>query len=88
MANTYSQTVRIAQEFIVRIILPPEVLGIWSFALIVMNFGITFDLGVLDASLRELSLCYGGIKFNRQRNIDILLFACILLRKWLLLLLS
>ncbi len=65
MANTYSQTVRIAQEFIVRIILPPEVLGIWSFALIVMNFGITFDLGVLDASLRELSLCYGGHKIQQ-----------------------
>lgn len=62
LANTYVRFVRIAQEFIIRIILPPEILGIWSLAMVVMNFGITFDLGVISAVAREFPLLYGAGK--------------------------
>jgi hypothetical protein len=58
--NVISQTARVTQEFIVRRILPPGVLGVWNFVLVVQSFVGTFDSGIIDATSRELPIFHGA----------------------------
>lgn len=59
-ANAVGQLARLIQEFVVRVLLPPKVMGVWSFVIVVRNFGATFDLNVLAASSRKIALLYGA----------------------------
>ena len=68
VANVYAQVMRMTQEFVVRRILSPEVMGVWSFILVLQNFGTTFDLGVTTAATRELPLLYGADKLLQARQ--------------------
>jgi O-antigen/teichoic acid export membrane protein len=62
--NVVSQIARVTQEFIVRRLLPPAVLGVWNFVLVVQGFVATFDAGIIDATSRELPILHGA------RNVD------------------
>lgn len=70
-ANVIGQAALMAQAFVVRRILPPEVLGIWSFAAVVRQFVTNFDPGVLTAAARELPIAQGKgdqAEVNRIRS--------------------
>ena len=43
IANSYAQAVRFGQELVIRLMMTPEVVGIWSLILVIYNFGATFD---------------------------------------------
>lgn len=43
-----------------RRLLPPPVLGIWNFVLVVQGFVATFDAGIIDATSRELPILHGA----------------------------
>lgn len=58
--NAYAQLIRLLQDFVVRFILPPSIMGIWSLVLVLQGFATTFDIGVLTAATRELPLLYGA----------------------------
>ncbi len=58
-ANVIGQAALVVQAFVVRRILPPEVLGIWSFAAVVRQFVMNFDPGILAAAGRELPIAQG-----------------------------
>lgn len=64
LVNFYAQIVRLLQELVVRFMLPPEVLGLWSLVLVIQNFSLNFDWGVTTAASRELPLLFGAKQFQ------------------------
>src|SRR3989344_399162 len=65
IANAYAQLICILQEFFIRWVLPPEIMGFWSLLLVIRNFGMTFDMGVLTAATRELPILHGEKKLDK-----------------------
>lgn len=59
-ANAFGQAMRLVQEFAVRALLPPEIMGLWNFVLVVRNFGMSLDLGISTAARRSIALFHGG----------------------------
>jgi O-antigen/teichoic acid export membrane protein len=57
--HVFGQFIRLARELIVRRILPPEIMGFWSFVAVVQSFIGTFDLGCITGAGRELPIMKG-----------------------------
>jgi len=79
-ANLIGQVGRFIQEAALRFILAPEVLGIWSFTLVVFNFGNSIDPGLVPAAKRQLPLFLGAKNyedFNSFRNSGFFLQAAV-----------
>lgn len=68
VASFYAQCARFVQELVVRLMLSPEVLGLWSLVLVIQNFGATCDAGILSAAGRELPLLYGAKQYTEAAN--------------------
>jgi O-antigen/teichoic acid export membrane protein len=68
VASFYAQCVRFVQELVVRLMLTPEVLGLWSLVLVIQNFGTNCDIGVLTAAGRELPILYGAKQYTDAAN--------------------
>ncbi len=61
-SNILGQLSRVAQEFIIRLLLPPSTIGIWSFIVLIQNSVQTFDAGAPTASIWYLTQCRGQNK--------------------------
>ncbi len=57
--NLISQSALFVQGFVLRSILPPSVMGVWNFVLVLTTFVSPITLGVLQAALRELPILKG-----------------------------
>jgi O-antigen/teichoic acid export membrane protein len=67
--NVIAQAARFVQEFAIRRILPPELLGIWNFSLVVQEFASSFDVGIVDAASRELPILHGSGKRDEEKRV-------------------
>ncbi len=61
-----SQVLLFGQNFVVRWLLPPAVLGIWSYVGVVQGFMNTFDAGINGAAIRELPFLRGQGKEEEE----------------------
>lgn len=59
-ASALGQVMRVLQEFVVRGLLPPEIMGAWNFVMVVRNFGASLDLGVSTAARRGIARFHGA----------------------------
>jgi O-antigen/teichoic acid export membrane protein len=66
--NIISQVVLFFQGFILRRIIPPEVMGVWNFVGVARNFVASFSLGILAGALRELPIWKGKGDEKAQIN--------------------
>lgn len=64
--NLFSQVLVFGQNFVVRGLLPPPVMGIWNYVGVVQGFLGTFDLGINAAALRELPLLRGQGRLEEE----------------------
>jgi len=55
-ANVAEQLIAIGRGFVIRRILPPEIMGFWNLMTVAQGFLNTFDLGILSGATRELPL--------------------------------
>lgn len=67
--NVISQFIKLLKEFMVRRILPPEIMGFWSFSLVVQNFVGTFDFGCITGATRELPIMRG--RGNKEEGLQV-----------------
>jgi O-antigen/teichoic acid export membrane protein len=54
--NVLVQLLTVIRGFAVRRILPPEIMGVWNFMMVVQNFLGTLDLGTVSGAARELPI--------------------------------
>lgn len=57
--NVISQIITLIKGFLVRRILPPEIMGFWNLVAVVQGFIGTFDLGCIAGANRELPIMKG-----------------------------
>lgn len=57
--NLISQSALFVQGFVLRSMLPPSIMGVWNFVLVLTTFVSPITLGVLQAALRELPILKG-----------------------------
>ena len=57
--NIVIRFIQFIREFIVRRILPPEIMGFWNFINVIQGFIGTFDLGCVAGAMRELPIMRG-----------------------------
>lgn len=57
-AGLLGRILRAMQEFIIRFLLPPHLLGSWSLISVLVNFSTIAELGVFSAARRELPILY------------------------------
>lgn len=57
--NVISQFITMVRGFVVRKILPPEIMGFWNFVAVVQGFIAAYDLGSGAGATRELPLAHG-----------------------------
>lgn len=67
-ASAFGQLLRVVQEFAVRAMLPPDVMGIWNFIIVVRNLGASFDLGITTAARRAIGLFHGAGQSEKVRD--------------------
>jgi hypothetical protein len=63
-AGIFGRVIRAAQEVIIRVILPPEVLGAWSLIVVLISFASISELGVFSAARRELPILYARNEYQ------------------------
>lgn len=68
-SNTIGQLIIFARGFVIRRILPPEVMGFWNFVAVVQGVLAAFDFGVIAGANRELPIIHG--KGDRQEETKI-----------------
>lgn len=54
--NILMKFIQFIREFVVRYILPPDLMGYWNFVNVVQGFIATFDLGCIAGAIRELAI--------------------------------
>ncbi len=59
-ANLVAQCCKVAQEFVLRRLLPPEAIGVWNLAVVTQSFVATFDIGVIEGAFRDLPILEGA----------------------------
>lgn len=64
-----SQFIAFAREFLVRRILPPEIMGFWNFTKVVQGIIAAFDLGCIAGANRELPIMLGSGEQREQSRI-------------------
>lgn len=57
--NAIEQVLVIIRGFVVRRILPPEIMGFWNFMTVIQGFLGMFDLGCITGANRELPIMHG-----------------------------
>ncbi len=67
-ASAFGQVMRLIQEFVTRSLLPPEIMGLWNFVLVIKNLGASFDFGVTTAARRSIALFHGA---GEREHIDV-----------------
>lgn len=58
-SNVIGQFIILARGFVVRRMLPPEVMGFWNFVAVIQGFIGTFDFGCIAGASRELPIMKG-----------------------------
>lgn len=66
--NLISQVVLFFQGFVLRRILPPEIMGVWNLVGVTKNFVSPFSIGILSGAMRELPILKGKGDENAQRD--------------------
>ena len=65
--SAFGQLMRVVQEFVTRILLPPEIMGLWNFVMVIRQFSAVFDFGVTTAVRRNIALFHGAAKWAEIR---------------------
>ena len=58
--NLVSQIASVAREFVIRALIPPYLLGVWTMSMVVHDFANTFEIGIIPAAFRELPILDGA----------------------------
>lgn len=61
-----TQVLSFGQNFIVRLLLQPSIMGVWNYIGVVQGFLGTFDLGINSAAFRELPLLHGKKEYEEE----------------------
>lgn len=66
--NLISQILLFIQGFILRRMLPPEIMGVWNLVGVVKSFATSFSIGILAGAVRELPILKGKGDHRGQEN--------------------
>ncbi|KJR99414.1 MAG: hypothetical protein VR68_09275 [Peptococcaceae bacterium BRH_c4a] len=66
--NLISQILLFIQGFILRRMLPPEIMGVWNLVGVVKSFATPFSIGILAGAVRELPILKGKGDYRGQEN--------------------